>query len=270
MELNWDGSKILYVVGGFLGIISIIYFGQELILNLSMAVKAFILFSTAAVFIEAAEYIQTGSLKAVSYILAGVSYLSMLLYIFGRFNFNSELTFLILAASSAAFTLLGYWKSEKNLKLGREKFKKFMALTGILVVTAIVFDVTGAQPETSVELKDSVKVVDGERFSVGTLQVRNDFLLPRLIDVENIDGCLVSPEGMREGIYLDADFEDTIPGKTTVERNLTDTLYPSPEENATITGNYSIKSGDCRRNSENSTIYITDGVDSLEVRRFED
>jgi len=65
MELDWDGSKILYVVGGFPGIISIIYFGQELIFNLSTAVKAFILFSTIAVFIKAAEYIQTGSLKTV-------------------------------------------------------------------------------------------------------------------------------------------------------------------------------------------------------------
>jgi len=51
---------------------------------------------------------------------------------------------------------------------------------------------------------------------------------------------------------------------------LTESFYSRPDKNTKITGNYSIQSGECPRNPENSTIYITDGVDSLEVRRFED
>ena len=82
-----------------------------------------------------------------------------------------------------------------------------MALTGILVAAAVIFDVSGPQPETNIELKNSVEIignneesieaVGSKEFPVGVLKVRNDFILPRRIEIDNINECLISSEGKR-------------------------------------------------------------------------
>lgn len=266
MDFDLDESKLLYGLGAFLGIVAIIYFGQELILDLSPTVKSLILVSSTVMFLGAAEYTKHATLKSSFYVFSAFSYLSFLVYIFARFQFSSGQVFLVLAASSGVFIGLGYLRSEKGYTVDREQARKVLGAVLALVVLAVVFDVAGAQPEYSLELRENVEVAGGEEFEIGVLEVRNDFPLSRNIDVPGFGGCLSASSDLeRRGVYISPENKGLISGSTTERIRLTETVRSRPGENVSLSGNYSIVQGECPSDPDEMTIYIqeSDGHEIL-------
>lgn len=270
MDLEIDESKIFYGLGSFLGVISILYFGHELILDLSPTIKSFILLSSTAMFLGAAEYVRNGVLKSSFYVFSSFSYLSFLVYMFARFSFSSEQIFLILAASSTVFVGLGYFRSEKGYSLNKEQSKKVLGAVITLVAVAVVFDVMGSQPEYSLELHESVEVVEGEEFEIGVFEIRNDFVLSRNVDVPTFRGCLyMSEDHEPRNIYIHPDDPGLIGGGETERTSLADTVNSPHRENVTYSGNYSVVRGqECPSDAEERTIYISEG-EEFEMLRSE-
>ena len=268
MDFEIDESRMLYGLGAFLGVVAILYFGQEIILGLSPTIKSFILFSASVFFLGAAEYVRQGLLRTSLYFFSVFSYLSFLVYIFMRFSFSSEETFLILALSSIAFIALGYLKSEREYELDQDQSRKLLGVIAALVALTIVFDVMGAQPEYELELKDSVEVVEGERTYFGQLVIKNDFLLSRNVEASSYQGCLFA-EDYDRGVYLSPDAPDLISGDTTSRFNLTDTIV-SRTENVTVSGNYTVRREECPSEPEPGVIYIYEDDDGEFMRRSYD
>lgn len=264
MDFEIDESKLLYGLGAFLGVVAIIYFGHELILDLSPTIKSFILLSSAVAFLGAAEYVRNGVLKSSFYVFSSFSYLSFLVYMFARFSFSSEQIFLILAASSTVFIGLGYLRSEKGYEVTRDQARKVLGAVMVLVAVAVVFDVIGSQPEYSLELHDSVEVNAGEEFEIGVLEIQNDFPLSRNIETPTFRGCLFIEEG-RDGrnIYVDFDDRGLIAGGITERIPLTEDAHYERQEdqNITISGNYTVVNGECPSEPEKRTIYIQEASD---------
>lgn len=263
MDYKIDESKILYGLGAFLGIVAIIYFGHELILDLSPTVKSFILLSGTVMFLGAAEYVKHNLLKSSFYIFSAFSYLSFLVYVFARFSFSSEQIFLILAGSSAVFIGLGYLRSEKSYEVTQDQARKVLGAVMILVALAIVFDVVGAQPEYNLELHESVEVVEGEEFEIGTLEIQNDFPLSRNVDIPRFEGCLyVSEDSEPRHLYISLDRMGLISGGTTEILSLNEQVNEHREENITYAGNYTVQEGEeCPTDAEEGTLYIDEAGD---------
>ncbi len=262
MDFKIDEAKLLYGLGAFLGIIAIIYFGHELILDLSPTVKSFILLSSTVMFLGAAEYVKHSILKSSFYIFSAFSYLSFLVYIFARFQFSSEQIFLILAASSAVFIGLGYLRSEKGYEVTQDQARKVLGAVMILVALAIVFDVTGSQPEYRLELHENIEVVEGEEFEIGVLEIQNKFHLSRNVDTPTFRGCLFIEEGHDgRNIYVNPDNRGLVSGSTTDTIPLTESAHYERREdqNITISGNYTVVNEECPSEPEERTIYIHEG-----------
>lgn len=260
MDFKIDEAKLLYGLGAFLGIIAIIYFGHELILDLSPTIKSFILLSGTVMFLGAAEYVKQGFLKSSFYIFSAFSYLSFLVYMFARFDFGSEQVFLILAASSAVFIGLGYIRSEKGYEITQDQAKKVLGAVIALVALAIVFDVVGAQPEYNLELKETVEVVEGEEVEIGVLEIQNSFPLSRNVDAPAFRGCVFFEEG-KDGrnVYLHPDDSGIIEGSTTERLPLTETVRSPHDQNVSVSGNYTVVNEECPSEPEERTIYIHEG-----------
>lgn len=269
MKLQIDESRMLYGLGAFLGVLTILYFGQQLILDLSPAIKSFILLSSTVSFLAAAEYVRPGVLRTAFYIFSGFAYLSFLLYIFTRFSFTSEQTFLVLAVSSASFIVLGYLKGQRDLQMDDELAWKMVAVMVSLVAVAILFDVTGSQPDYSLELEDSVEVIEGREIVFGQMIVENDFILSRNLESVSYTGCLFREGENERGVFLGPDMPRLIGGGETLRFNLTDTFRSRPDENTTLNGNYSVARGRCPIDPEPNTIYIRES-DGREILRSVD
>lgn len=260
MDYKIDESKLLYGLGAFLGIIAIIYFGHELILDLSPTIKSFILLSGTVMFLGAAEYVRHGFLKSSFYIFSAFSYLSFLVYMFSRFSFGSEQIFLILAASSAVFIGLGYLRSEKGYEITQDQAKKVLGAVVALVALAIVFDVVGAQPEYNLELNETVEVVEGEEVEIGVLEIKNQFPLSRNVDTPRFGGCIFFEEGQDgRNLYVSPDAEGIIEGSNTKRLPLTERVRSQRDQNVSVSGNYTVVNEECPSEPEEKTIYIHEG-----------
>jgi hypothetical protein len=221
LDLGLEDSWIFYIIGAFLGVTSIVYFGLELIFNLSPTVKSIILIASSAIFLVSGDLIESGLLKKTFYSFSGFAYLSFLIYIIVRFNPSNTETFLALAASSTIFTGLGYIKNKGVYDLDSSKSKKIIGTIGLLMIALLLFDVNGSQPEYKVDFKDKVDVNEAE-IQVGTLEVQNSFPVSRNIELPNFDGCIAYNQTMTDGIYLHPDSEGLIKGSHTRRYNLTD------------------------------------------------
>jgi len=256
MDLEIDESKVFYSVGSFLGVISILYFGHELILDLSPTVKSLMLFSGTALFLGSADIFENGLLKSSFYIFSAFSYLSFLIYLFAKFSLSSTQVFGVLSASSVLFIGLGYLRSEKEYSLDKNQSKKVLA--GILIVLSVLiaFDLTGAQAEYNLSLNEQVEVTEGEEFELGVLEITNEFPLSRDIDIPNFEGCIsASADREPSQIFISPDRENIISGSSKIEIPLTDEVH-SRSGNTSISGNYGIKQGECPGELENQTIYV--------------
>lgn len=257
MDFNIDDSWLLYGLGAFLGVLAIAYFGHELILGLSPTVKSFILLSGSLIFLVAGEYVSAGILRTALYIFSSFSYLIFLTYTVLRFNLGSGQVFLVLAVSSDAFIGLGYFRGQRESLLQREDAKKLAAATAFLVFALVAFDVTGEEPDYSLELEQEVNVTEGEEFEVGSLGVENRFPLSRNIEVPDYNGC-VSKGGETDLLYFRPDTRGIIGGSETRRISLTDEIRPRPDTNVSWSGIYEVVNSECPSELEDGKIYITE------------
>lgn len=274
MDLDFDDSWFLYGTGALLGVISILYFGLELIFNLSPTVKSAVLISSSAAFLLSGELTDSKLLRNSVNLFSGVTYLSFLIYMVLRFKPSKTSIFGLLAISSVIFTMMGYLRSRKGFEVGYENSKKLLTGIGVFLALILVFDVTGTQPEYQLELKEEVSV-NNSKIVLGELKVDNSFPLSRNIELPDYDGCLAYNQTMRDGIWIHFDQEKMIDGGETENYKLKDQvkvrnmgerpLGETVRENEIITGNYTVKTGECPERPENMTVYVNNSGESEKV-----
>ncbi|MFB6241599.1 MAG: hypothetical protein ABEJ36_02240 [Candidatus Nanosalina sp.] len=206
MDLDFDASNVLYLIGAFLGTLTVLYFGASYVLRLSPTTKSLLLLSGFAFFFV--EGFDLGSreeiLSNLGYVISGISYLVFLAYTSIKFSFSSEQVLLILGASSILFTALGYVVREKKFELEHGDARKILAVLVALAAFLFVFDVAGAHPEYSLELKENVTLRgQNPEVRLGTLTVRNDFLLSRNLEVPDYSACIYRPNRTRGHVSVE-------------------------------------------------------------------
>lgn len=218
MADGFDSSTVLYTLGIIFGILSVIYFGVEVIVNISPTLKsAMLLLLSVALF--SATGLTDSRLKDIPlYFISASSYLVFAAYTMLRFELSSALTFLLLAGSSALFLGGAYLVSEKGIKIKRKHAKIVVPAILILMVGLFVFDLTGPQAESELKLEESVNMTQGE-MDIGHVDVRNDFAFSRTFEVSNYRACL--PEEDERIIVEMEDRSGLIAGGATDEVDLT-------------------------------------------------
>jgi hypothetical protein len=274
MDLDLDDSWLLYGIGALLGLISILYFGLELVFDLSPTFKSSVLLFSSAVFLISAELTESNLLRNSLNLFSGVTYLSFLIYIILRFSPSETIIFGLMAVSSAIFTVMGYYRNRKGFELGYENSKRLVGVLGACIALMLVFDITGAQPKYKLELKEQVSVNNSE-IVLGKLSVENRFQLSRNIELPEYDGCIAYNETMRDGLWIRFDEDEIVGGGETENFKLKDQIRvrnigerPSGEtirDNEVIKGTYTVKTGECPERPENKTVYLTISEGSTDV-----
>lgn len=258
MDLDFDASNVLYLIGAFLGAVTVLYFGASYVLQLSPTTKSILLLSGFAFFFVKGYDLDSRDqlLSNLSYLVSGVSYLVFLGYTSAKFGLNQEQVLLLLGASSVLFTALGY--SVRKQKLDLESLGSRKVLVGLLVFAAalFLFDVSGAQPGYSLELVDEVEL--GEDSTViGSIEVRNDFMLSRNIDLPRYSACVYQPNRTRG--YIDHEGEkDVIYGGESFSVNLTLNAVPR-RRSGNLSGVYALDKRDsCPDSSDTREVVLVE------------
>lgn len=195
MNISIDGSKVLYIVGALLGVVTLGYFGFEFLTGLSPTVIAALLALTFIGLLSAALTIDRGGLEVVTYALSAGSYLVWLTYVLTQFDLGETGVLLALLFSSVLFVGLGYSVREIGLSLDRSHAIRIVAVLVVVAVLLVTVDVVGADLTYQVETEDAIEVPEPrEQTQIGTVTVENEFILSRSIDSVVIGICLTGPE----------------------------------------------------------------------------
>jgi hypothetical protein len=203
MDFDFDNSSVLYVLGAILGIVAVLYFGGEVILRFSPVVKSALMFLGFVTFLIAANAVRTAILDTAFYLLSVTSYVAFLGYTIGKFDLGTDGTFFALAVSSALFLSLGYVVRETEFGLQPAHAKITLGVILLVVAGLVAFDVVGAQPQYTLQLKDEVNVTAPGKVELGTATVANRFVLSRNLDPPEYEACLYTPRKHVVQIYMD-------------------------------------------------------------------
>lgn len=217
MDIGVDSSKLMYFVGGLLGVVTVIYFGSEVVADMSPTLKSAVLLMAFAFFLVAGQAARSESLDSLLYVLSAGSYIVFLWYTVSRFSLSENLVFVLLGVSSLLFVGLGYAFREKEFELEPKHARVALAALVVLAAAAVAVDVLAAQPTIETEFEDGVSFDDvgpGDRVVVGETTVSNEFPLSRFAELPHHAGC-VYPGRERVGLSH-VDEEDSFSGEVLV------------------------------------------------------
>lgn len=257
MRKGLASSTAFYVLGMIFGLFSILYFGIEVILEISPAVKSAILFLASLTFFSGTGLTDSKWRNIPLYFLASASYLIFVAYTLLRFDFGSAATFLILAGSSTVFLAAGYLVGEKEIQIPEKKAKYLVAAGLILIVGLFLFDISGPQPEVNLELRNSVNLTQGEETGIGTVTASNSFVLPRAVEIPNYEAC-TSASRSRISLYTEKE-GDTVPGKSSIDMELKARFYGP--ENTTSQAFTVRRTEECIEEEGQISVFESQGLD---------
>ena len=187
------GSTALYALGVIFGILTFIYFGVEVILNISPTLKSLLLLLGSFTLFAATGFSRSGMKNMPLYILSASSYLVFTLYTLVRFELGSSLTFLLLAGSSAVFLGAAHLISEKGIELERRHARIAVPFLAALILAFFLYDLSGPRVEKELDLRENV-TVDQENLVLGEVEISNEFLFSRVYEVEDYQVCFPGDE----------------------------------------------------------------------------
>lgn len=195
MALDLDRVTILYVVGILLGIAATVYFGFQLLEDLSPVTTAVLLLLGFVALLLLAVAVETDRLDLVLYALSAGFYLVFVAYLLSTFDVGSAGTFLLLAGSSLLFIGLGFLASRGRLALTGRQVRIGLLIVLLLGIGLVGVDLIGAQPTESTEFDDEIEIPSyRESVTIGTVTVENQFVLPREIESTRFFACTYTPE----------------------------------------------------------------------------
>lgn len=271
MRLAIDSGKLLYALGVAFAAAALLYFSRDVVFDLSITVKAALLFLLFVALFLAGLVTQRDVLDVVAFALAGVTYIVFVGYVVVRYGPSETGTFLLLALSAGLFVTLGYLLRAGDITVPRRQATAVAGGVLLLSVALVGLDAVGGGVSYDLATEESVTVEPPEGgptpYSerdrrVGTLTASNGFVFTRALSLPRLDGCLVGVgEGLPTDTYVAYEYSGS-PRPDTIAGGATRT-YPVVadlpiDRNATEPVAYAIERGsDCTVERDRPTLLVS-------------
>jgi hypothetical protein len=270
MRLAIDSGKLLYALGVAFAAASLLYFSRDVVFDLSITVKAALLFVLFAGFFLAGLTLQRDVLDVVAFALSGVSYIIFVGYVVLRYGPSETGTFLLLALSAGLFVTLGYLLRAGAVEVPRRQAIAIAA--GLLLLSVALVGVDAVSGGVTYDLATTSSVTvdppseptpySRSEQRVGTLTVSNGVLFTRALSPPSVGGCVVGVEsGPSNDVYVSYEYDgyvrpDTIAGGTSRTFPVV-AAFPT-DANRTDAVTYNVERGsDCSVERDEPTLVVT-------------
>lgn len=257
MVLSWlkdDPEEILTRFGVFLGVLSVLYFGREAILDLSPVAKSVLLVLSSVSFLLASRTVENRDARTYLYIFSGISYLTFLGYYGSVMEPETEILFLLLALSAIAFTLIGRKIEEFRIEQGQAI--KACAAILVIVLAVLGFEQSAPAVEYDLDLDEEVYLGEGG-INVGSLNVRNSYMLPQTYDAPRYEACTDQELSLRLNTVDYSDTEGVVSGNSVkqIEYEIRRVLVDRDENNTPVRMEV-VETDDCPEDRDGNRIYV--------------
>lgn len=265
MDFDIDPAKVLYAVGVVFGVAAVVYFARDIVFELSITVRALLLFLAFAVLLVAGLAATRQAFVLVSAVLSAVAYLAFITYSLSRFEVGADGTFLALLISAGLFLTLGYLVHERNIAPSATTalYVIFgMILIGVVLVGA---DVAASDVTYNVTLQDEADFNDRGEVTLGTVTVENQFVFREPIDLPQAFACTYLPDSGSRLLPVQyrvdtGSVPNTIPGSRTMTVMMTVRL--SDDDAAAVGNQVPIERAEtCPETSDDPRIVVVTGDD---------
>jgi len=252
-KIRDNPNKILTGFGLFLGVLAVIYFGGEAILDLTPIAKSFLLIAGSGLFLLGSKLTDDRGSMTALYFFSAISYLTFMGYYTLRMNPSSTTVFLLLGISGLLFVLVG--KKIESYRPEEEKLKKLGAGIVILSVTVIAVDLNGPEVQYQTDFRESIEVGQ-EPVNVGNITVQNSYFLPQIYDIDRVRTC--STEETRTTLTIEERSENSGVIDGSSEKNVKYIVRSVRRLEGNFTSEkYSIvTSENCPEQQEPQTLYV--------------
>lgn len=275
MRLSIDSGKLLYALGVLFAAAALLYFARDVVFDLSITVKAALLFIGFVVFVLAGITLKRDVLDVVAFALAGISYIVFVGYVVVRYEPSDTGIFLLLGLSAGLFVTLGYGLRENILVVPR---RQALTIAGALLLVSGVLvgaDALGGGVTYDVDTEASVTVdpVTTEEphgyvertVRVGTVTATNEFVVTRALSLPSLRGCLAGVEDIpRNRVWVQYEHDsyrepNTIAGGSTREIPVEASIPVDANRTDAVT--YTIEQGaDCDVQRDRPTLVVSVGA----------
>ncbi len=193
MNTEIDPAKVLYILGALFGIAAVLYFARDIVFELSITVRAALLFLGFVVLLIAALTADRQPHVPIFTVLAGAAYLAFVGYSLSRFEVGADGTFFVLLVSAALLIGLGYLVRERDIAPSRRTAQYAVLAIALVAVALIGADVVASGVSTEMTVPDQTSIDDDGQVIVGTLTMDNRFVFREPIDVPSTFACLYVP-----------------------------------------------------------------------------
>ena len=171
-------SSIMYIFGLLFGALSVLYFAKDILLSLSITVKAYALFVLSTLVFSVSFLFTNSTLYVVLIALSGIAYSIAVIYTWNTNPLDRTPRFLLLLVSSILFVGTatgvqnGVFSSNTNFVLA------FVGgLFGIFLVLSVI-DVNEDSPvNCQISMSDEIEV--DKRAVIGTFNIENEGMFRR-------------------------------------------------------------------------------------------
>lgn len=262
MDFRENISKVFYGVGAFFAALTVLYFGSEYILEFSPVTKSLLLFAAFVGFLVLGLRLNNEDSKRLSHLSIGlgvISFLSFAVYTAGKFDFSSDQIFFLLLLSALAFTGLGYLFRKQKMEKIVEESGKILLGVAVFAIALSAADYLGEKPVHEASFEDQIEISPGEEVVVGEIEVTNNFVLPRDVEVPSYSACLRHDGTTQErGLINEMPETGMLDGG---ESFTTDLRYRSPPPRyENISGVFEVEEvNECPSSPEEGVFYIFGG-----------
>lgn len=194
MDFDIDPAKVLYAVGVVFGVAAVVYFARDIVFELSITVRALLLFLAFVVLLVAGLAATRQAFVVISAVLSAVAYLAFIAYSLSRFEVGADGTFLALLISAGLFLTLGYLVREHNVAPSAPT--PLYVTIGVVLIGAVFVgaDVAASDVTYDITLQDEAAVDERGEVVLGTIKVENQFVFHEHLDLPQTFACIYFPE----------------------------------------------------------------------------
>lgn len=277
MNFDVDSGKLLYALGVLFAAAALLYFVRDVVFDLSITVKAALLFLAFVAFFVCGVTLEQDVLDVVAFVLSGVSYVVFAGYVVLRYDPGETGTFLLLAFSAGLFVLLGYVLRAGGLSVPRRQAVTVVGALLLVSTLLVGVDAVGGDVTYDIRTAETVTVdpvatdrpvpyIETEA-RIGTMTATNEFVFTRALSLPPLSSCLVGVESVpRNDVWVSYQFPgynrpDTIAGGTARQFPIEASIPVDANSTAPVT--YAVERGsDCSGERDRPTLLV-----SLSTRR---
>lgn len=255
MKYEKLSTYLMLVLGSLLGLLSVVFFGLNRVIDFSPEIKSILLFSTSFILFLLSMRIPDPDLKKSIFVLAPTTYLVGLYHVINVLELGNLFNFLIIVFSSILFITISYI----NLKIRDlldENYISYLVIVGVILTgLTAAYDLGSPDVQYSITFSNNTQLEEDDSQKIGFVVARNSYDFKKEFRPPEVRACIY-PRGERVRVDVKHQKTGFIDGNSLVQSSMF-VRQPSNQTMQSIPNELKIEErSSCEKNASRNILVV--------------